>query len=47
MLDGTLIQPYTDDGRSYEEFEKLDPAVKARMFACERRTETSRPGHLS
>ena len=38
MLDGTLIQPYTDDGRSYEEFEN-DPAVKARMFACERRMD--------
>jgi hypothetical protein len=37
MLDGTLIRPYTDDGRSYEEFEKLDPAIKARLFACDAR----------
>jgi hypothetical protein len=39
MLDGTLIHPYTDDGRSYEEFEKLDPAVKARLFACDARMD--------
>jgi hypothetical protein len=39
MLDGTLIHPYADDGRSYEEFEKLDPAVKARLFACEARMD--------
>jgi hypothetical protein len=37
MLRGTIIQPYADDGPSYEEFAKLDPAVKARMFACEAR----------
>jgi hypothetical protein len=37
MLEGTLIQPYTSDGRSYEEFQQLDPAIKARLFACERR----------
>ena len=39
MLEGTLIHPYTDDGRSYEEFEKLDPAVKARLFACDARMD--------
>jgi hypothetical protein len=39
MLDGTLIRPYTDDGRSYEEFEKLDPAIKARLFACDARMD--------
>jgi hypothetical protein len=35
----TIIHPYTDDGPSYEEFAKLDSAVKARMFACERRMD--------
>jgi hypothetical protein len=39
MLEGTLIHPYTDDGGSYEEFEKLDPAVKARLFACDARMD--------
>ena len=39
MLEGTLIQPYTNDGRSYEEYEKLDPAVKASMDACLRRMD--------
>ncbi len=39
MLEGTLIHPYTDDGRSYEEFDKLDPAVKARLFACDARMD--------
>jgi len=37
MLEGTIIQPRVGDGRSYEEFEKLDPAVKATLFACDRR----------
>ena len=32
-------QPTVGDGPSYEEFAKLDPAVKARMFACERRMD--------
>lgn len=39
MLDGTIIHPTVGDGPSYEDFEKLDPAVKARMFACERRMD--------
>jgi hypothetical protein len=39
MLEGTLIHPSSGDGRSYEEFEKLDPAVKARLFACEARMD--------
>ena len=39
MLEGTLIHPYTDDGRTYEEFERLDPAVKAAMRACEARMD--------
>jgi hypothetical protein len=39
MLDGTLIKPIRDDGGTYEEFERLDPAVKARMFACEARMD--------
>lgn len=39
MLDGTLIKPIRDDGGSYEEFVKLDPAVKARMFACDARMD--------
>ena len=37
MLRGTIIQPYADDGPSYEDFQKLDPAVKAMSFACEAR----------
>ncbi|HJY46502.1 MAG TPA: hypothetical protein VJ301_17925 [Propionibacteriaceae bacterium] len=36
MLRGTIIQPYAD-GPSYEDFAKLDPADKARMFSCEAR----------
>ena len=39
MLEGTLLQPYTDDGGTYEEYEKLDPAVKASMDACLRRMD--------
>jgi hypothetical protein len=39
MLEGTLVHPYTDDGRTYEEFSKLDPAVKAAMRACEARMD--------
>ncbi len=39
MLDGTLIHPHTDDRPSYEEFERLDPAVKAAMRACEARMD--------
>jgi hypothetical protein len=39
MLEGTLIHPYSGDGRSYEEYEKLDPAVKAAMRACEARMD--------
>jgi hypothetical protein len=42
MLEGTLIQPSSGDGRTYEEFERLDPAVKAAMRACEARMD----GHL-
>jgi uncharacterized membrane protein len=39
MLEGTIIQPHVGDGRSYEEYEKLDPAVKASMDACLRRMD--------
>jgi len=39
MLEGTILDPYTDDGGSYEEYEKLDPAVKASMDACLRRMD--------
>jgi hypothetical protein len=39
MLEGTLIQPSSGDGRTYEEFERLDPAVKAAMRACEARMD--------
>ena len=39
MLEGTIIRPTVGDGPSYEDFEKLDPAVKARMFACEARMD--------
>jgi hypothetical protein len=39
MLEGTLIQPFSGDGRTYEEYEKLDPAVKASMDACLRRMD--------
>jgi hypothetical protein len=39
MLEGTLIKPIRDDGGSYEDFQKLDPAVKAKMFACEARMD--------
>jgi hypothetical protein len=39
MLEGTLIHPYSGDGRTYEEFTKLDPAVKAAMRACEARMD--------
>jgi hypothetical protein len=39
MLEGTILDPYTDDGRSYEEYEKLDSAVKAAMRACEARMD--------
>jgi hypothetical protein len=44
MLEGTIFQPYTDDGRTPEEFGKLDPAVKARIFACEARMAGSEQG---
>jgi hypothetical protein len=39
MLEGTLLQPSWGDGRTYEEYEKLDPAVKAAMQACEARMD--------
>ena len=39
MLEGTIIRPTVGDGPSYEDFEKLDPAVKARMFACDARMD--------
>jgi hypothetical protein len=39
MLEGTLIQPFSGDGRTYDEYEKLDPAVKASMDACLRRMD--------
>src|SRR5829696_6673240 len=39
MLKGTILDPYTDDGGSYEEYEKLDPAVKAAMRACDARMD--------
>jgi hypothetical protein len=39
MLEGTLLQPFSGDGRTYEEYEKLDPAVKASMEACLRRMD--------
>lgn len=39
MLEGTPIKPIRDDGGIYEEFEKLDPAVNARTFACEARMD--------
>jgi hypothetical protein len=39
MLEGTLIQPYTDDGGSYEDFEKLAPAIKAKLLACDARMD--------
>jgi len=39
MLEGTIIQPRVGDGRSYEEYEKLDRAVKASMDACLRRMD--------
>jgi hypothetical protein len=39
MLEGTLLQPFSGDGRTYEEYEKLDPAVKASMDACLRRMD--------
>ena len=39
MLEGTIVHPRGGDGRSYEEYEKLDPAVKASMDACLRRMD--------
>ena len=39
MLEGTLLQPFSGDGRTYEEYERLDPAVKAAMRACEARMD--------
>jgi hypothetical protein len=39
MLEGTLIHPSSGDGRSYEEYTKLDPAIKAAMRACEARMD--------
>jgi uncharacterized membrane protein len=39
MLEGTIVHPGGGDGRSYEEYEKLDPAVKASMDACLRRMD--------
>ena len=39
MLEGTLLQPFSGDGRTYEEYEKLDPAVKASMDACDARMD--------
>lgn len=39
MLEGTLINPTVGDGPSYEDFEKLDPAVKAALRACDARMD--------
>ena len=39
MLEGTLIRPSSGDGRTYEEYTKLDPAIKAAMRACEARMD--------
>jgi hypothetical protein len=39
MLDGTIINPTVGDGPSYEEYEKLDPAIKAAMRACDARMD--------
>ncbi len=39
MLEGTLIHPSSGDGRTYEEYTKLDPAIKAAMRACEARMD--------
>jgi hypothetical protein len=36
---GSDADPYTDDGPSYEESAKLDPAIKSRMFACDARMD--------
>jgi hypothetical protein len=39
MLEGTIIQPFSGDGGTYEEYERLDPAVKVSMDACLRRMD--------
>jgi hypothetical protein len=39
MLEGTLLRPTAGDRRTYEEYEKLGPAVKAAMQACEARMD--------
>jgi hypothetical protein len=39
MLEGTLIHPTVDDGGSYEDYEKLAPAVKAMLSACDARMD--------
>ena len=39
MLEGTLIHPSSGDGGTYEEYTKLDPAIKAAMRACEARMD--------
>jgi hypothetical protein len=39
MLEGTLLKPFSGDARTYEEYEKLDPSVKASMDACLRRMD--------
>jgi hypothetical protein len=39
MLEGTILDPYIGDGRSYEEYTKLDPAVKAMLSACDARMD--------
>ena len=44
MLEGTLIHPSSGDGRTYEEYTKLDPAIKAAMRACEARMDGDMSG---
>ena len=44
MLEGTLIHPFSGDGRTYEEYTKLDPAIKAAMRACEARMDGDMSG---
>jgi hypothetical protein len=39
MLEGTILDPYTGDGRTYEEYQRLDPAIKASLRACEARMD--------
>ena len=44
MLEGTLIHPSSGDGRTYEEYTTLDPAIKAAMRACEARMDGDMSG---